>query len=51
MLKLINGHQGTIVSESTLNYLLVYAARCNADREIGLLISSKALEAPALCDI
>lgn len=39
MLKLIKGHQGTIVSKLTLNYLLVYNARCNADREVGLLIS------------
>lgn len=39
-----------MVSESTLNYLLVYAARCNANREVGLLINSKASKTLAVYD-
>lgn len=48
MLKLIGGHQGTVISESALTYLLVYTARYNADGGVGSLISNKAPETLAL---
>jgi len=51
MFKLIRGHQGTFISESTLNYLLVYAGRCNVDRFSEALLLINKPSSLALYDI